>query len=321
MIYTVTLNPSIDYVIRIPRFQNGGLNRTSQEQYFPGGKGINVSVVLKNLGVESIALGFVGGFTGEKIVSMLKEKGIKTDFIHLMQGDSRINVKMHSISDEVETEINGSGPRIQQQEISKLKDSLCKLKQGDKLVLAGGVPPSIPSDIYENICAWMQGKQVDIIVDAEKQLLKKVLKYRPFLIKPNHHELGQMFGVELQDKEEAIYYAKMLQEYGARNIIVSMAEQGAVFVGEGKEVYRMDAPKGKVINSVGAGDSMVAGFLAACEQMVISGMEGNPKCTERNSVMEEAFYRAVCSGSACAFLDGLPQYEDIEKVLTESKRN
>ena len=305
MIYTVTLNPSIDYVATAPVFREGELNRLTEELFLPGGKGNNVSMVLKNLGVESTALGFVAGFTGGQIEKMLAEKGIRTDFIKLSEGNSRINMKIHSISDKVETEINGSGPKIRREEVAFLKGKIGRLAQGDTIVLSGSIPPSLSDTIYEEICSDLEGKGVRILVDAEKKLLERVLKYRPFLIKPNHRELGQIFDTEITTKEEAFVYAKKLQEAGARNVIVSMAGDGAIFLGESGEGYQMEAPKGAVINSVGAGDSMVAGFLAGLE---------------KGEEMSEAFRQAVFCGSACAFMKGLPEAEDVKRIIEESEK-
>ena len=299
MIYTVTLNPSIDYVAAAPVFREGKLNRLTEELFLPGGKGNNVSMVLKNLGIESTALGFVAGFTGQQIEKMLEEKGIRKDFIKLSQGNSRINMKIHSISDAVETEINGSGPKIRPEEVCALMEKIGELAEGDTIVLAGSIPPSLPDTIYEEICSRLYGKGVRIVIDAEKALLQRVLKYRPFLIKPNHYELGQMFGVDIRTKEEAVNCAKKLQEAGARNVMVSMAADGAIFLGENKETYQTEAPKGKVVNSVGAGDSMVAGFLAGLENGMIT---------------QEAFRYAVFCGSACAFIKGLPESDDVKRI-------
>lgn len=305
MIYTVTLNPSIDYVAAAPDFAAGKLNRLSEEMFLPGGKGNNVSMVLKNLGIASTAFGFVAGFTGEQIEKMLCEKGIRTDFIRLPEGNSRINMKIHSISDDVETEINGSGPKVRPDDIAALKEKIYKLAEGDTIILAGSIPLTIPTAIYEEICRESDGRGVRIIVDAEKNLLERVLNYHPFLVKPNHHELGQMFDVEIKTQEEAFVYAEKLQRAGARNVIVSMAGEGAVFLDENGQRYSMDAPRGSVVNSVGAGDSMIAGFLAGLEK----GMTAR-----------EAFRLAVFCGSACAFKKGLPHLEDVEKIMTESDR-
>lgn len=304
MIYTVTLNPSIDYVVATPAFSAGGLNRLSEELFLPGGKGNNVSVVLKNLGIESMALGFVAGFTGRQIEVMLRERGIQTDFIPLQEGNSRINMKIFSQSDQVETEVNGCGPEISAKDVEMLKQKLMRMTEGDTLVLAGTIPPTLPDRIYEEICREQNSRDVRVIVDAEKSLLEGVLKYQPFLVKPNHHELGQIFGTEIGTKDDAILYGRRLQEKGAKNVLVSMAGEGAVFLGEHGEIYRMDARKGTVVNSVGAGDSMIAGFLAGLEK----GM-----------TFAEAFEMAVCCGSACAFMKGLPNMEDVERLMEKGK--
>lgn len=314
MIYTVTMNPSIDYVIEVSSFDEGGLNRSQEEIFLPGGKGNNVSVVLKNLGIESVALGFIAGFTGDKIEAMLRERGVRTEFIKLSKGNSRMNVKMRNRSDGSETEINGGGPEIREADTELLMEKLCGLKNGDVLVLSGSIPSSVPDTIYEEICERLSGKGVRLVVDAEKQLLERVLKYSPYLIKPNHKELGDMFGVTIRTKEEAIRYAEKLLALGAQQVIVSMAQAGAVFLGKNGEVYQMDAPTGNVVNSVGSGDSMIAGFLSVTE--------GPERCKKQagESVTEHAFRVAVAAGSACAFLKGLPHREDVENILKESGR-
>lgn len=304
MIYTVTLNPSLDYVVEAERFLAGALNRLSEELVLPGGKGNNVSMVLKNLGVESTALGFTAGFTGHQIETMLRERGIRTDFILLPEGNSRINMKIFSREDGAETEINGCGPKISETDVEKLKQKLKHLTEGDTLVLAGSIPPTLPDTIYEELCREESCKGVRVVVDAEKTLLERVLKYRPFLVKPNHRELGQMFDTEIRTKEDALLYGEKLREKGARNVIVSMAGDGAVFLGEDGRRFRMEAPPGTVVNSVGAGDSMVAGFLAG---------------TEKKMTQEAAFEMAVCCGSACAFLKGLPTAEDVGSVFQKRK--
>ena len=306
MIYTVTLNPSLDYVVETSRFATGTLNRLSEELVLPGGKGNNVSMVLKNLGIESTAMGFVAGFTGNQIETMLRKRGIQTDFILLPEGNSRINMKIFSRQDGVETEINGCGPGISEDAAEQLKQKLGKLSEGDTLVLAGSIPPTLPDSIYEHLCKEQSGRGVRVLVDAEKALLERVLKYRPFLIKPNHHELGQMFDTEIRTKEDAFLYGERLREKGARNVLVSMAGEGAVFLGEGGERYQMEAPAGTVVNSVGAGDSMMAGFLA--------GMENG-------LTQKAAFEMAVCCGSACAFLKGLPDGDDVERVWKSRKED
>lgn len=259
MIYTVTFNPALDYVIKVDNFQTGTINRVYQESIFFGGKGINVSVVLKELGLTSVALGFTAGFTGEAIEKGVKAQGIATDFIHLPEGMSRINVKMKS---QNETEINGQGPNISKEAIEQLFVKLDGLKDGDILILAGSIPNTLPEDIYEQIMARLLGRGINIVVDATKDLLLNVLKYHPFLIKPNNHELGEMFGVVLKTDEEIVTYAKELQKKGARNVLISMAGDGAILVTEEGQMHKMGVPKGTVINSVGAGDSMVAGFTA-----------------------------------------------------------
>lgn len=300
MIYTVTFNPSIDYIVRLDSFEEGGLNRTIHEQIFPGGKGINVSLVLKNLGQASTALGFTAGFTGDKIQAMLREQDIMVDFVEIPQGMSRINVKMKS---DKETEINGQGPQIEEQYLQMLYDKLESLKEGDFLVLAGSIPSGMTDSLYMDILERMKMKKINSIVDASGKLLVNVLQYHPFLIKPNNHELGEIFHVNISTKEQAVFYAEKLQEMGAGNVLVSMAGEGAVFVGENHSVYMSDAPKGTVINSVGAGDSMVAGFISGYLE------KGN---------YEYAFKKGVCCGSASAFSDKLATSEQVLKLMKET---
>lgn len=302
MIYTVTFNPSLDYIVTVPHFTCGRVNRTSEEKLFPGGKGINVSIVLKNLGVESTALGFFAGFTGEKLKSLMEEKGIRADFIPVAEGMTRINVKLRS---EEETEINGQGPAIGEEDIKKLYEKMDELSEGDVLVLAGSIPDVMPKTIYMDIMEHLQEKKLQIAVDATRDLLVNVLQYHPFLIKPNNHELGEIFGVELYKKSEVVVYAKKLQEMGARNVLVSMAGEGAVLVTEDGSVYEAEAPKGKVINSVGAGDSMVAGFLAGYLE---------------TGDYERAFYTGLCTGSASAFSEELATKDEVEVLLHQYKK-
>lgn len=260
MIYTVTFNPAIDYIVRMDKpLDTGMTNRSASEECYFGGKGINVSTILKNLGIENTALGFAAGFTGEAIVKSVKSKGIIADFIMLDEGISRINVKIKS---DEETEINGQGPRISQEAIDGLFTKLSALGSDDILILAGSIPNSLPSDIYEQILAMLYDKGVTFVVDATKDLLLNVLRYKPFLIKPNNHELGEMFGTVLKTDDEIEEYAKKLQEMGARNVLISMAGDGAMLIAEDGQRLRVGVPKGKVRNSVGAGDSMVAGFVA-----------------------------------------------------------
>lgn len=301
MINTITLNPSIDYIVSVDNFNVGLVNRSDKEDIYAGGKGINVSIVLKNLGIENRALGFIAGFTGEEIERIINEHGVESDFIKLKAGMSRINVKLKS---NEESEINGMGPEIYQNDIEELYNKLSDMKEGDFLVLAGSIPKSLPNDIYEKIMKDFENKKINFIVDATKELLLNVLKYRPFLIKPNHHELGEMFNVKLQSVEDIITYAKKLQELGARNVVISMAGDGAILITEDGEVTRSAAPKGKLINSVGAGDSMVAGFLAGYS---------------KNKDLNEAFKMGVATGSASAFSEGLATIDKVEELLAQIK--
>lgn len=296
MIYTVTFNPAIDYVVHTDELKVGLTNRSKGEEMYFGGKGINVSIVLKELGLESQALGFVAGFTGKAIEEGVGEMGIRTDFVHLKQGNSRINVKIKSTE---ETELNGQGPSISEEAIAEIFKKFENIKDGDTIVLAGSIPNTLPSDIYEKILASLTDRKVKTVVDATKDLLLNVLKYKPFLIKPNNHELGEMFGVELKTEDEIITYAKKLQDMGARNVLISMAGDGAILVDENKEVHKCGVCKGTVKNSVGAGDSMVAGFIAG-------SMEGN---------YEYALKLGTATGGATAFSDGLACHDDIFKLL------
>ena len=298
MIYTVTFNPSLDYILRLDHFAAGEINRVNYEQILGGGKGINVSIVLKNLGHDSTALGFVAGFTGEEIKRQLQEFGVKSDFVQLEQGFSRINVKVKA---DKETEINGQGPDISENKQGELFSKLDKLVAGDTLVLAGSIPKALPDDIYQRIMARLEGKGIRIVVDAEKKLLLNVLQYHPFLIKPNNHELGDMFGVKLTDHDEIITYAKKLQEKGAQNVLISMAGDGAILLTAAGKSYRCPAPKGTLVNSVGAGDSMVAGFITGF--------------MESNGDFERAFHMGVATGSASAFSENLATRPEVEELL------
>lgn len=299
MIYTVTFNPSLDYIVSVNHFKPGEVNRTVAELMFPGGKGINVSMVLKNLGYDSVALGFMAGFTGNEIVRLLEEKRINSDFISVASGMSRINVKLRS---DEESEINGMGPEIGKADIQKLYSQLDRLKEGDVLVLAGSIPSVMPESMYMDIMRYLSGRGIDIIVDATKDLLLNVLEYHPFLIKPNNHELGEIFGVKIRTKDDVIPYARKMQEKGARNVLVSMAGEGALLVTEEGRVYESMPPKGEVKNSVGAGDSMVAGFLAG----YLSSHD-----------YEQAFYMGLCTGSASAFSDNLATKPEVEALLKQ----
>ncbi|MGM9936022.1 MAG: 1-phosphofructokinase [Candidatus Ornithomonoglobus sp.] len=296
MIYTVTFNPALDYVMDLERFEQGMTNRSVCERILPGGKGLNVSTVLTNLGIENTALGFIAGFTGSEIRRAFEALGGKSDFIKLPKGLSRINVKLRS---EEETEINAAGPVIDSESLSKLTAKLDALKAGDILVLAGSIPYSLPFSIYSDIMARLQNRGIMTVVDAEKDLLKNVLPYRPFLIKPNRHELGEIFGVTIRTREEAVVYAERLCEMGAENVLVSMAGEGAVLVTERGEVLMSKAPDGEVKNSVGAGDSMVAGFLAGW-------------CEKRSYA--HAFRLGIAAGSASAFSETLAAKDEIERV-------
>ena len=301
MIYTVTFNPSLDYVIQVDKLVPGEINRTTHEAVYPGGKGNNVSVILSNLGHSSKALGFTAGFTGEALENMLKEFGCDTAFIRLPEGSTRINVKINAGE---ETEINGQGPVITEEAQQALFEQLDALKKEDILVLAGSIPNTLPSDIYERILEHLQGRGIHFVVDATKELLLKVLKYHPFLIKPNNHELGEMFGVTLKTRDEIVTYAKKLQEMGAENVLVSMAGDGAILLTEDGIIYKAKPPKGKVLNSVGAGDSMVAGFLTGYLN---------------TGEYEKAFRLGVVTGSATAFQYWLATKEDIVALMEDKQ--
>lgn len=296
MIYTVTFNPALDYVVRVNHFTLGSVNRTVGENIFYGGKGINVSAVLANLGFKSTALGFVAGFTGDEIERGVKTLGFSSDFIRVKKGMSRINVKLKS---DEESEINGMGPEITKEDVEELFGKLNELKDGDVLVLSGSIPSSIDSRIYERVLEALKGKGILAVVDAEKDLLLNVLKYHPFLIKPNNFELGDMFGVTLENEEQIAEYAKRLQEKGARNVLVSMAGDGALLVTETDEVHKLGVAKGTVKNSVGAGDSMVAGFLAGYLE---------------NGDYGHALKLGTAAGGATAFSDGLGTKEEIMRL-------
>lgn len=299
MIYTVTFNPALDYVVFLDGLKLGEINRATRESIFYGGKGINVSTILNMLGMETTALGFVAGFTGKAIEEGLAAEGMHTDFIRLPEGNSRINVK---VKHGDETEINGQGPVITKEALDALFEKLSALKDDDILVLAGSIPNTLPEDIYEKILAALAGKETRIVVDATKDLLLNVLKYHPFLIKPNSHELGEMFDTVCETKEDIEYYARKLQEKGARNVLISMAGDGAILITEDGASIQMGTPKGKVINSVGAGDSMVAGFVAGYL---------------KSGSYEEALKTGTAAGSATAFSEGLASREMFEEMLAQ----
>ena len=299
MIKTITLSPSLDYIVDVDSFKEGIVNRSNHEEIFAGGKGINVSIVLKNLGIDNEALGYIAGFTGDEISKRLSEFGVHCNFVKLHEGMSRINVKLRS---DKESEINGQGPKITNEDISILNEKLDSLNYGDILVLAGSIPNSLPSDTYENIMSRLQGKGIKFVVDATKDLLLNVLKYKPFLIKPNHHELAEIFNTTLSTKEEIIAHGKKLQEMGAENVLISMAGDGAILITSTEEIYFSEVPKGTLKNSVGAGDSMVAGFIAG----FISTND-----------FKEAFKMGVATGSASAFSEGLATKDKIDELLKQ----
>ncbi len=298
MIYTVTFNPAIDYIVHTGTMQVGQVNRSQGEELYFGGKGINVSFVLHELGLPSKALGFVAGFTGAAIEAGIQEQGIATDFVHLNSGFSRINVKIKSGE---ETELNGQGPNISEAAVAELFEKLNQLQDGDVLILAGSIPNTMPADSYEKILAHLSDKKIKVVVDATKDLLLKVLPYHPFLIKPNNHELGELFGVTLHSIEEIATYAKKLQEMGAQNVLISMAGDGAFLIDETGKQHVCGVCKGTVKNSVGAGDSMVAGFVAG-------SMHGD---------YEAALKLGTAAGGATAFSEGLAQRAEIERLLQQ----
>ncbi|MEH7112868.1 1-phosphofructokinase [Neobacillus niacini] len=297
MIYTVTLNPSLDYIVEVDQVTLGALNRTKNETKFPGGKGINVSQVLKRLDVDSRALGFLGGFTGEYIEEFLKSLEIQTDFVRVAE-DTRINVKLKS---EKETEINAKGPKITAENFEALKRKIRELTNEDILVLAGSIPSTMPENTYEELVKLCNENGTKFVVDAEGELLKKVLPLKPFLIKPNHHELGDLFNTVITTSDEAIFYGRELIKQGAQNVIVSLAEKGAVLINKDQD-FTASVPKGEVKSSVGAGDSMVAGFLATYA---------------KTKSIEEAFRFSVAAGSATAFSIGLCTREKMEGLLPQ----
>lgn len=303
MIYTITLNPSLDYIVTVSKFKLGEVNRTEKEILFPGGKGINVSIVLKNLGMESMILGFAAGFTGEEIRKRIREMGCKEELIMVKDGYSRINLKLRS---DEESEINGRGPGIEKETMAQLYQQLDRLQKGDILVLAGSIPASMPDTMYSDMMRFLEGRGVRIVVDASRELLLNVLSYHPFLIKPNHHELGEIFGVELKEKAEIVEYAKKLREKGARNVLVSMAGDGAVLAAEDGQVYESKAPSGEVVNSVGAGDSMVAGFLYGYLE---------------SEQYETAFRFGVAAGSASAFSENLATKAEVDALYLKLSVN
>lgn len=299
MIYTVTFNPAIDYVVELVSFNIGEINRTTREYMNLGGKGVNVSRVLTNLEVPNVALGFVAGFTGDALRNGLERMGVKTDFISLKEGNTRINVNIKGVE---ETNINARGPEIPNSAIDELFKKLDNLQSGDTLVLAGSIPTSLPNDMYERIMERLYGKGIRFVVDATRDLLVKSLKYEPFLIKPNNHELGEIFGLELTTDNEIIYYARELKKQGAKNVLISMAGDGAILVDENDVAHKIGTPKGKVKNSVGAGDSMVAGFCAGYLE------KGDYKYALR---------MGTAAGSASAFSESLATKQEVIDLLNK----
>lgn len=299
MIYTITFNPALDYIVQVEDFEFGKINRTKKENILPGGKGLNVSIVLKNLGLDNTALGFIAGFTGEELKKEIENKGINTNFIKVENGITRINVK---ISSNQETAVNGNGPKISEKNIKELLNQISKIENGDIVVIAGNVPKGINENIYEIICEKLKNNKVTFIVDATRKLLINVLKYNPFLIKPNREELEETFKVKLNTKEDIVKYAQKLQTMGAQNVLVSLGGDGAILVTTEDKIYFSNAPKGKVINTVGAGDSMVAGFIAGYKQ---------------SGELEKAFKMGIATGSASAFSMNLATAEEVKNLLKE----
>jgi 1-phosphofructokinase len=299
MIYTVTLNPSIDYVVRLDGLTTGITNRTTSEEYYFGGKGINVSCVLAELDLDSTALGFIAGFTGDAIEDGIRNDRITTDFIKLSGGISRINIKIKAGE---ETEINGQGPHITDEELNRLIEKLDRIQDGDTLILAGSIPNTLPDDVYERMLERLKDRKIRIVVDATKKLLVNSLKYKPFLIKPNRQEISEIFDVKVESEEDTEKYARKLMEMGAQNVLISLGGDGAMLIDEFGNVHKMGVVKEKVINTVGSGDSMVAGFVAGYEK-------------------EKSYPYALKLGSACgnatAFLPGLATKEKINDILNK----
>lgn len=298
MIYTVTFSPTLDYVVSVDHFRTGAINRTMSEVVYPGGKGVNVSLVLNNLGYMTTTLGFIAGFTGAEIKRLLRMNGVESNFIQVERGMSRICMKIRS---DEETAINGQGPEITQEDIGTLYTRLRFLIDNDMIVLAGHIPPSLPSNMYEQVLEFLKGRSLRVIVDAEKELLTGTLKYHPWLIKPNAEELGDIFGVKIKSREEAVPYAAKLREMGARNVLVSLGPQGGVLLAEDGTIYSSDALKGKVVNTVGAGDSMIAGFIAGY--------------LDSKGDYETAFKEGLCAGAAKAFNLSMTTKKEISYLM------
>ena len=297
MVYTVTLNPALDYVMKLKALRTDDINRTDGEEIYYGGKGINVSVILTQLGIPNTALGFLGGFTGKKLEEMLKNDNVSCDFNYLKNGDTRINVKIKA---DKEIDLNACGPEITKEDMHSFLRKLDGIKSGDHLILAGSIPNTLPDDIYEQILERVDDRNINCVVDATGDLLKNVLKYKPFLIKPNHHELGDLFSVQIKSDDDIVKYSKKLQEMGAKNVLVSMAKDGAMLTDENGCVHKIGNAKGKLINSVGCGDSMVAGFTA-----------GYIKTADYSYALRLG---SAC-GNATAFSEKLATREEIERVF------
>ena len=297
MIFTVTFNPSLDYIVRVDEMRLGTINRTTYEQLLPGGKGINVSIVLGNLGHPSRALGFSAGVTGVALEKLLTDAGVDADLVHVEEGFTRINAKVKA---QEETELNGQGPHITAADVDELFSKLDVLGQDDTLVISGSVPNTLPSDMYEQVMERLAGHGVRIVVDAERDLLTRVLSLRPFLVKPNNHELGDIFGVTLKTRDEVVPYARRMQEMGSQNVLVSMAGEGVLVAADG-QVYQSPAARGTVVNSVGAGDSCVAGFLAGLME---------------TGSYQTAFQMGLAAGSASAFSDHLATRPEVEDLMS-----
>lgn len=301
MFYTVTLNPALDYILQVDDFGIGKINRTKTEKILPGGKGLNVSMVLKNLEIDTVAIGFIAGFTGDELRKQMEQKGVKTEFIKVQNGITRINVK---ISSNQETALNGIGPDIDEKDIEELLQKINEITSDDLVILSGNIPKSIPKNIYQIICDILEKNNVTFVVDATRELLIDVLKYKPFLIKPNKEELEETFKVKITTKDELVTYAKKLQDMGAQNVLISLGGDGAILLNKEGKVYYSKAPKGKVINTVGAGDSMVAGFLAGYK---------------KTKDYEQAFKMGIATGSASAFSMDLATAKEVEDLLKDIK--
>ena len=301
MFYTVTLNPALDYILQVDDFGIGKINRTKTEKILPGGKGLNVSMVLKNLEIDTVAIGFIAGFTGDELRKQMEQKGVKTEFIKVQNGITRINVK---ISSNQETALNGIGPDIDEKDIEELLQKINEITSDDLVILSGNIPKSIPKNFYQIICDILEKNNVTFVVDATRELLIDVLKYKPFLIKPNKEELEETFKVKITTKDELVTYAKKLQDMGAQNVLISLGGDGAMLLNKEDKVYYSKAPKGKVINTVGAGDSMVAGFLAGYK---------------KTKDYEQAFKMGIATGSASAFSMDLATAKEVEDLLKDIK--